>query len=71
MAGLVEGEDPLLLVRDDPSLLEAGEHTLHRRIEVRHVHVLAAAPGGEDRRLVGDVRELGARQPGRAARDDA
>ena len=69
VTGLVVGEDPLLLLGDDPPLLEAGDHPLHRGLEVGLADVLQLVAAGEDRRLVADVREVGARQPGRLARD--
>ena len=68
--GLVVGEDALLLLRDDAALLEPGDDTLHRSVEVLRRDRLRPAAAGEDRRLVGDVREIGARQAGRLARDD-
>ncbi len=51
--------------------VETGEHALHGALEVGHVHVLLVAPAGEDGGLVGDVRELGARQPRGAAGEHA
>ncbi len=71
MAGLVVGEDALLLLRHDAALLETGERALHGALEVDHVHVLLVPPAGEDRRLVGDVRELGARETRSAAGEQA
>ena len=34
VAALVVGEDPLLLVGDHAALLEAGDHAVHRVVEV-------------------------------------
>ena len=61
---LVVREDPLLLLRDHPALLQTGDDPLHRVLEVEMAHVLRAAPPGEDRRFVGDVREVRPGQPG-------
>ena len=56
--------------RDHAALLEAGDDALHCRVEVLRRDRLRTAAAGEDRRLVGDVREIGAGQAGRLARDD-
>ena len=71
MAALVVGEDALLLLGHDPALLETGEHALHGALEVLLADVLLIVAGRKDRRLVRDVREVGAREPGRAAREHA
>ncbi len=68
--GLVVGEDALLLLRDHAPLLQTGDDTLHCSVEVLRRDRLRPATAGEDRCLVGDVREIGARQAGRLARDD-
>ena len=60
---------PHLVVRDDLAflrieqaiaLLEAGDHALDRLVEIRHRDLVGAATGGEQRRLVDEVREIGA-----------
>src|SRR3954452_9280332 len=69
MPGLVVGEDPLLLLRDDTTLLEACDDTFHRGVEVRVADVLQVLAPGEDGGLVADVREIGPRQPDRLPGD--
>ena len=69
MARLVEGDDPALVVVERAARLHAGHHALERGVEVAvHDHVAVLA-GGEDRRLVAEVREVGAGQAGGLARD--
>ena len=60
VAALVVGEDPLLLLGHDLSLLEAGDDALQAASKCVVVDVLLVVAAGEDRRLVGDVREIGA-----------
>ncbi len=67
VAALVVGEDPLLLLGHDATLLEAGQHALHRAFEVLLPDVLLIVAGREDGCLVRDVREIGAGQAGGAA----
>ena len=69
VAGLVVGEDALLLLADDAALLEAGDDALHRRLELGLADAVEVAAAGEDRRLVADVREVGAGETGGLARD--
>jgi len=61
--GLVVGEDPLLLLRDDAALLEAGDDALHGTLEVVLHDRRALLAAGEDRRLVADVGEVGSGEP--------
>ena len=70
VAALVVGEDPLLLLGHDAALLEAGEHPLHRSLEVLLADVLLVVARREDCCLVRDVREVGAGEPGGATGDD-
>ena len=71
MAGLVVRRVLLLLVvHDDGRALEAHEHAVARVLEVLLVHRVLAAPDREQRRLVHEVREVGAGHAGRAAGDD-
>ena len=69
VAALVVGEDALLLVGDDAALLQAGDDALERVVEVLHRELAAAAAARADRRLVADVRQVGAGQAGGLARD--
>ncbi len=70
VAALVVGDDRLLRVRDDPALaLRAGHDPLEGLLELRHPDDLLVAPGGEDRGLVDEVREVGAREARRLAGD--
>ncbi len=71
MPGLVESQDPLLLVGDDAPLLKSGDDPLHRRVEVAVPDVLRARAPGEDGGLVAEVCEIGARKPRRLLRDQA
>ena len=63
VAGLVVGDDALLVRVEHAPRLHAGDHALERGVEVGGRDRARAAAGGEDRRLVADVREVGARQP--------
>ena len=58
---LVLGEQPRLLLR-------AGDHAHDALVQLVLADRLAAAPGGEERGLVDEVREVGAREARRAAR---
>ena len=69
VAGLVVGEDALLLLRHDAPLLQAGDDAFHRRIELGVAQVLKLLAAGEDRGLVADVREVGAGEAGGLLRD--
>jgi hypothetical protein len=69
MGTLVVGEEPLLLVGDHAALLETCRDALHRAFEVGLPDVLQLLAAREDRRLVRDVREVGARESGRLLRD--
>ena len=64
---LVVGEDALLFLGHDPALLQPGEDTLHRGLEVDLTDVLLVLARGDDRRLVADVRQVGAGQARGAA----
>ena len=60
----------LLGVGDDPALaLRAGDDPLEGLLELGHPDDLLVAPGGEDRRLVDEVREVGAGEARRLAGD--
>jgi hypothetical protein len=68
---LVVGEDPALLLGQHLPPLQAGDDTLERGVEISVGQLLVAAPAGEDRCLVADVRQLGACQTRRLPGDDA
>ena len=70
VSAFVIGQDPLLLLRHDAPLLEAGDDALHRVLEVDVPDVLQLLAAREDRGLVADVREVGAGEPGGLTRDD-
>jgi hypothetical protein len=71
VTGLVEGDDPALMVVERAARLHAGHHALERGVEIGvHDHVAVLA-GGEDRSLVAEVGEIGARQAGGLAGDQA
>ncbi len=62
MADLVMGDDVALLLGQDAALaLEPADHAVDRLVEVGHVHGVLALARGEERRLVDDVGEVGAR----------
>ena len=63
MPALVVGEDPLLLLGDDAPLLQAGDDAFHRALEVLREDRHALLAAGEDRGLVAEVGEVGAREP--------
>ena len=71
VTAFVVGEDPLLLLGDDTTLLQPGHDAVHRGVEVGLSDVLRVRPAGEDRRLVAEVREVGSGQSRRLARDHA
>ena len=62
VTALVVGEDAPLLLGQHLALLQAGDDPLERPVEVLLCDRQVAATAGLDRRLVADVRELGARQ---------
>ncbi len=63
MAGLVVREDALLLLGDDPALLEARDDALHGGVEVLGGDLLRQPAARGDGSLVRDVREVGAGEP--------
>ena len=67
--GLVVGHDPLLVIGDHAARLHAGDDPLERRLEVLGGDLLALRPAGEDRSLVADVGQVGARQAAGLAGD--
>ena len=69
--GLVPGDDPALVLRERAARLHARDDPLDGVVEVGVDQLLAARTGGEDRRLVAQVGEVGAREPGGLARDGA
>ena len=70
VAGLVVGDDALLVLVQHPARLHARDHALERAVEVLVVDPLRAAARGEDRGLVADVREVGAGQAARLLGDE-
>ena len=70
VAGLVVGDDALLVVVEHAAGLGAGDHALERVVEVGGVDPVAVAARGEDRRLVADVGQVGAGQAGGLAGDE-
>ena len=70
MAGLVVGREPALLLGEDHAPALGAEHDLVLgHLEVLHRDPVGTAPGGQERRLVADVREVRPRESGRAAGD--
>src|SRR6266576_871067 len=70
VARLVVRRETALLVREHHALaLEAEHHLVLGVLEVVHVHRALVAAGGEQGRLVDDVRQLGAGQPRRSLGD--
>ena len=72
MAQLVIGGQPLLLLgHDHGAALRPHHHLVLGGLEVDHRHHALAGAGGEQGRLVDDVGEIGTREAGRAASNDA
>ena len=71
VAGLVIGDDAPLVVVERRRGLDARDDALERLVEVAHRQRVALAARAADRRLVADVREVGARQAARLLGDDA
>ena len=70
VAALVEGDDLLLGVADHPAApLRAGHDPLERLLELGHPDDLLVPPGGQDRGLVDEVREVRAGEAGRLLGD--
>ena len=70
MARLVVGGGPLLLVGEHQGLpLHPHQHLVLGELEVLHPDLLLVAPGGDQRRLVDQVGEVGAGEARRAAGD--
>src|SRR2546430_8828368 len=55
-----KNKDSLLLLGDDPALLQTGDDSLNVSFEVLLVNYLLLLAAGEDRGLVGDVLKLDA-----------
>ena len=69
VAGLVDRRDPLLVVADDHrAALGAHQDLVLGELEVVHAHDLLVVARGVQRRLVHQVREIGAGEARRAAR---
>jgi len=67
---VVGGQAPILGAHQHLPL--RTEHDAFERIaEVGLVHLLVVSPGGQQRGLVGEVREVGSDHPGRGRRDPA
>ncbi len=65
MAGLMVGDDALLLVADDPALaLRASDHAFDGLLELRSTDGVLVAAGGQDGSLVDDVLQVGAHETG-------
>ena len=69
VAGLVVGDDLLLVRVEHPPRLHAGDDALERLVEVVLGERVRAPPRAADRGLVGEVREIGARQAARLRGD--
>ena len=70
VAALVVGDDLLLLLGDDAApALRSGDHAVDRLVELGHADGLLVAARGQDGGLVDEVREIGAREAGRATRE--
>ena len=69
VARLVVGDDPPLLVAHHALLLEAGDDAVDRLVEVLQLDGGLVAARGEQRRLVHQIREIGAGKSRRARRD--
>ena len=70
VAGLVIGGQPLLVLgHDQRAALRTHHHLVLGVLELRHGDQPLAAAGGEQRRLVDQVHQVGAGEAGRAARD--
>ena len=69
VARLVEGDDAALVVVERAARLHAGHDALERGVEVGVRDELAVLAGREDRRLVAEVREVGAGEARRLAGD--
>ena len=71
VAALVVGDHALLALAHRARLaLGAGHHTVDGLLDLLHADGLLAPSSGQQRRLVDDVREVGAGEAGRASRDD-
>ncbi len=69
MAGLVVRDDALLLRRDDAALaLGTGDDPVHRLVELLHRDALLVGARRQNRRLVHQVREVGAGEARRLLR---
>ena len=66
VAGLVPGDDAALVLVERAARLHAGDHALERAVEVGLQDLAPARARGEDRRLVADVRQVGAGQARRS-----
>src|SRR6476661_9594397 len=70
VAALVVRDDRLLRIRDDARLaLRACDDPFQCFLELGHPDDLLVAAGGQDRRLVHEVREVRSAEPGRLASD--
>ena len=70
VAGLVIGGEPLLVLgHDQRAALGAHHHLVLGVLELGHGDDALAAAGGEQRRLVDEVHQVGAGEAGRAAGD--
>ena len=67
VAALVVGDRELLLLAHHPALaLRTGQHAVDGGFELGVADALEVTAGGEERRLVHEVGEVGAGEPGRA-----
>ena len=67
VAALVVGDDPLLVLGDEPALaLGPGDHAVDRLLELGHPDLFETPPGRQQGRLVHQVGQVGAGEPGRA-----
>lgn len=69
MTRLVIRHDPALLVAHDPFLLEAGDEAIDRGFEIQPIDMRFVEACREQRRLVDQVGQIRAGEPGGALGD--
>ena len=66
---VVSRQLPLVFGKDHAPTLGAEHDLVFGRLEVVHGHLIGAPASREERGLVADVLQVGAREPGRPLRD--